>query len=108
MHGHLVTVEVGVERLADERVNLNGLALDQHRLERLDAETVKRRCTVEEHRVLLDDLAEDVPHLGAAPLDHPLGGLDVLSQVEIDQALHDEGLEQLEGHDLRQPTLVAA
>src|SRR3546814_1452849 len=35
--GHLVTVEVGVERGADQRMQLDGLAFDQHRLERLDA-----------------------------------------------------------------------
>ena len=29
MHGHLVTVEVGVERRTSQRVQLHGLALDQ-------------------------------------------------------------------------------
>ena len=43
VHGHLVTVEVRVERGADERVDLDGLALDQLRLEGLDAEAVQRR-----------------------------------------------------------------
>ena len=42
--GHLVAVEVGVERRAHERVDLQGLALDQHRLERLDAQAVQRRA----------------------------------------------------------------
>ena len=67
--GHLVPVEVGVERRADERVDLDRLALDEHRLERLDAETVQGRRPVQEHRVLLDDLFEHVPHLrdGRAP-----------------------------------------
>ena len=41
VHGHLVTVEVGVERLADERVDLDGLAVDEYRLEGLDTETVQ-------------------------------------------------------------------
>ena len=50
--GHLVAVEVGVERVADERVDLDRLALDQQRLERLDAEAVQRRRAVEQHRVL--------------------------------------------------------
>ena len=40
--GHLVTVEVGVEGRADERVDLDGLALDELRLEGLDAEAVQR------------------------------------------------------------------
>ncbi len=33
MDGHLVAVEVGVEAFADQRVNLDGVAFNQHRLE---------------------------------------------------------------------------
>jgi hypothetical protein len=72
--GHLVAVEVGVERRAHQRVDLDGLALDQLRLEGLDAEAVQRGRTVEQHRVLGDDLFEDVPHLtgrGARPCAWP-------------------------------------
>src|SRR3546814_6258402 len=71
-------------------VDLDGLALHQHRLEGLDAEAVQRGCPVEEHRVLLDDVLEDVPDLRAAALDHALGRLDVLGQLAIDQRLHHE------------------
>ena len=104
--GHLVAVEVGVEGGAHQRVDLDGLALDQHGLERLDAEAVQRGGTVEEHRVLLDDLFEHVPHLRATALDHALGRLDVLRQLAVDQRLHDERLEQLERHLLGQAALV--
>ena len=41
VHGHLVAVEVGVEGGADQRMKLDRLAFDQHRLERLDAEAVQ-------------------------------------------------------------------
>ena len=40
VHSHLVAVEVGIERRANQRVKLDRLAFDQHRLERLDAEAV--------------------------------------------------------------------
>ena len=106
VHRHLVTVEVGVERRADERVDLDGLALDQLRLEGLDAEAVQRGRPVEQHRVLGDDLFEDVPHDRAGALDHPLGGLDVLRVRQVDQALHHERLEQLQRHLLGQTALV--
>jgi hypothetical protein len=53
-----------------------------------------------------DDLLEHVPHLRAGALDHPLGALDVLRVVEVDQPLHDERLEQLERHLLGQAALV--
>ena len=108
VHGHLVTVEVGVERRADERVDLDRLALDEHGLEGLDAEAVKRWSTVQEDRVLLDDLFEHVPHLRAGALDHALGRLDVLRVLEVDEPLHDEGLEELERHLLRQTALLQA
>ena len=106
MHSHLVPVEVGVERLADERVDLDSFAFDQFRLERLDAEAVQRRCAVEEHRVFLNDLGQYIPNLRTASLHHLLGRLDVLGDLEIDQALHHERLEQLESHDLGKATLV--
>src|SRR6266699_3448698 len=52
VHGHLVAVEIGVERRANQRMQLDRLALDQHRLERLDAEAVERRGAIEQHRML--------------------------------------------------------
>uniref|UniRef100_A0A6J5ZJG6 Unannotated protein n=1 Tax=freshwater metagenome TaxID=449393 RepID=A0A6J5ZJG6_9ZZZZ len=106
VNGHLVAVEVGVERMTDERVNLNRLAFDEHGLKGLDAETVKRRCAVQQHRVLADDVLENVPHLGHHRVDHLLGGLDVLSALVLNELGHDERLEQLKRHQLRQTALV--
>ena len=106
MHRHLVAVEVGVERRADERVHLDRLALDEDRLERLDAEAVQRRRAVQEHRVLLDDLLEDVPNLGTLLLDQLLGALDGGDEAALFELVVDERLEQLERHLLRQAALV--
>ena len=61
---------------------------------------------IQQHGVLLDDLVEHVPNLGTASLHHPLGRLDVLGQVFLNQLLHDEGLEQLQGHELGQAALM--
>ena len=106
MHRHLVAVEVGVEGVADERVDLDGLALHQHRLEGLEAEAVERGRAVEQHRVLLDDLLEHVPDLGDHRVDHLLGRLDVLHRLALDEPGHDERLEQLQRHQLGQARLV--
>ena len=106
VHRHLVTVEVGVERLTHQRVQLNCLALHQLRLEGLDTQPVQRRCAVQQHRVLGDDLFEHIPHLRTLTLHHPLGALDVLRVVQVDQTLHHERLEQLERHQLGQTALV--
>ena len=69
-------------------------------------EAVQRRRAVQEHRMLGDDLLEDVPDLRDHRLDHLLGGLDVLDRLPLDEPAHDERLEELERHELRQPALV--
>ena len=104
--GHLVAVEVRVERRADERVDLDRLALDEDRLERLDAEAVERRRAVQENRVLLDDFLESVPHLVRRLLDELLGRLDRGRDPLLLEPVVDERLEELEGHLLRQAALV--
>ena len=106
MHGHLIAVEVGVERRADERVDLDRLTFDQDRLERLDTQTVQRRRAVEEHGVLADDVREDVPDLGALLLDELLGALDRRDEAALFELVVDEGLEELERHLLRKAALV--
>ena len=90
MHGHLVAVEVRVERVTDERMHLDRLALDERRLERLDAEAMERRCAVQQHRVLLDHLFQDVPDLALHLVDVPLRRLDVLDDLPLDEPAHDE------------------
>src|SRR4029453_10333731 len=63
-------------------------------------------CTVEQHGVFGDDLFQHVPNLRTVTLHHTLGGLDVLRVVEVNEALHDERLEELQGHLLWQAALV--
>ena len=69
MHRHLVAVEVGVESRADQRMDLDRLALHQHRLEGLDPQPVQRRGPVQQHRMVLDDVLEDVPDDAVLALD---------------------------------------
>ena len=80
-------------------------ALDQHRLERLDTQTVQRRRTVKHNRVTLDDALKHIPNLGLGALDHLLGGLNIGSSAILDQLFHDKRLEQLKRHFLRQAAL---
>ena len=106
VHGHLVAVEVRVEGGADQRMQLDRLAFDQHRLERLDAETMQRRRAVEQHRMLADHLFEDVPDFGLLLLDQLLGLLDRLAEALCLKPRVDERLEQFERHLLRQAALM--
>src|SRR5207342_1279319 len=80
--------------------------LDEDRHERLDPQAMEGGCAVQQDRVVLDDLFEDVPDLGPDALDDPFGALDVVGEALLDELAHDERLEQLERHLLRQPALV--
>ena len=106
MHGHLVAVEVGVEALADQRVELDGVAFHQRRLEGLDAHAVQRGGAVQEHGVVLDHFFEDVPDLLVLPLQHLLGRLDRVGVLQLLEPADDERLVQLQGDLLRQAALV--
>ena len=101
VHSHLVAVEVRVERGADQRMQFDRAALDQHRLKRLNTQAVQRRRAVEHDRVIFNDDLQRVPHLGAHPFDHLAGGLDVARRAGLDQAFHHKRLEQFERHLLR-------
>ena len=106
VHGHLVAVKVGVEGFTGQRVQLDGLAFDEFRLEGLDTQAVQGGGTVEHHRVFGDGFFQHIPHLGPVAFHHALGGLDVLGEVVFDQPLHDERLEQFQCHEFRQAALV--
>ncbi len=106
MDRHLVAVEVGVEGVADQRVKLDRLTLDQDRLEGLNAQAVKRRRPVQEDRMLADDLFEEIPNLRPLALDQLLRHLDGVGDALGVEPGIDERLEQLQRHLLRQAALM--
>ena len=103
---HLVAVEVGVEGGTDQRMQLDRLAFDQHRLKCLDAKTVQGRRTVQQNRMLADDLIEDIPDFRLFLFHQFLGLLDRGRIALGIKARIDERLEQFERHLLRQTALV--
>src|SRR5690606_28235236 len=92
----------------DQRVELDGLALDQDRLEGLDAEAVQGRRAVEHHRMLADHFFQDVPDFRFLALHQLLGCLDGGGQAAAPQLGEDERLEQLQRHLLGQAALMQA
>ena len=103
---HLIAVEVGVERGAHERMELDRLAFDEHGLEGLNAQAMQGGSAIEQDRVLADHVLEDVPHFRTFPLHEFLGGLDGGSETaHLELPVH-ERPEQLERHLLRQTALV--
>src|SRR6202167_220742 len=87
-------------------MNLDRLALHQHRLEGLDAKTVQRGCPVQHDRVIFDDLFQNVPDDRILLLHHFFGLLDGGTVSRLLEPVIDERLEQLESHLLRQPALM--
>ena len=103
---HLVTVEVSVERGTNERMQTNSLAFNEHRLECLNAQTVKGWSAVQEHGMFRDDLFEHVPNVACATIHCALRCLDVSCIFKLDQTLDDEWFEELECHRRRQTALM--
>src|SRR5215467_10775670 len=87
-------------------MNADGLALDQHWLERLDAQPVERRRAVEQHRVVANDLFENLVHLGRLALDDLLRALHRFRNSLFHELVDDKGLEELERHELWQAALM--
>ncbi|XOQ26852.1 MAG: hypothetical protein ACFWTM_11300 [Mitsuokella multacida] len=106
MDSHLVTIEVGVVSRAGQRMQLQGMALSEDRLEGLNAEAVQRRGTVQENRMLFDDVFEDIPYFWTCTLNHALSALDVVGSARSDELFHDKRLEELKSHDFRQAALM--
>ena len=106
VHRHLVAVKVGVERGTNQRMQLDGAALYEHRLKCLDAESVQGWRTVEHDGMTLDDDLECVPNVLLGAFHGFSCGLDVLLRLGLDQALHHKRLEQLQRHLLGQTALV--
>ena len=106
MYRHLVAVEVGVERAADERMQFDGAPFDEDGLERLNGKSVQRRRTVEHDGVVFDDLLQHVPDHGLCAFHRSLGVFDVVADVLFHPLFHHERLEELDGHFLRQTALI--
>ena len=106
MHRHLVTVKVGVVGTACQRMQADGLPLDQGRLKGLDGKPVQGRRTIQQDRVLPGHLIEHVPNLGRLAVDQFLGGTNGVNVAEILEPADDERLEQHERHFLWQTALV--
>src|SRR5690606_37886897 len=106
VNSHLVAVEVGVVRGADQWVQLDSLTFDQNRFKCLDTQTVKRWCTVEKNRVFANHFSENVPDFRQLALDHFLGSIDSGRKTTHFQLAENERHELLESHFLLQTALV--
>ena len=103
---HLVTVEVGIERGTSQWVQLDSLTLDHLRLEGLNTQTVQCWCTVQEYRVTLHDVLQDIPDNWLTTVNNLLGALNSLHNTALDELTDNEWLIQLGSHQLWQTALT--
>src|SRR5438445_9329673 len=106
MDGHLVADEIGIEALAYQRVDADGIAFDEHRLEGLDTHAVQGRSAVEEDRMVLDNFLENVPNLLGLALQHFLGRFNRVGVAQLLEPANNERLKELQGDLLGQTALV--
>ena len=98
VNSHLVTIEISVVSSTDKRMQLDCLTLDEHRFKSLNTQSVKRGRPVQKHRMLADDLSQDIPDFSSLTLHHLLGCLDRCGQTASFQFAEDERFKQLERH----------
>ena len=106
VNSHLVTVEVGVERSTCQRMELDSLTLDELRLECLDRQTVKCRRTVQENRMTLHDILQDVPDYWLTAVNDFLCALYRLHDAALNKLSDDEWFVKLRSHLLWQTYLT--
>ena len=106
VHRHLVSVEVCVVGGANVGMDLDGVPVHQDRLEGLDRQAVQGGGAVEEHRILLDELVQDIPYLRELPGQGAVFHLVVIGERHVLKARQNERLEQLQGHLLGDAALV--
>src|SRR5450755_28571 len=87
-------------------MQLNGTALNQDSLESLDTQAVQRWRTVQQHRMVLNDLFQYIPNLRLDALHKALRTLDIVREVLLHQLAHNEWLEEFQSHTLRQTALM--
>ena len=106
MNSHLVTIEVGVERCTCEWMQLDSLTLNHTWLECLNTQTVQCRCTVEEHRMTLHHIFEDVPNHRITTVNNLLSRLDSLHDTTLNELTDHEWLVQFCSHEFWQTALT--
>src|ERR1035437_2726698 len=97
---------IPIERAENQRVNLDRLACLRSRLKRLNPEPVQGGRAIQQNRMVLDALFQDVPHHRVLLLHQFLGLLDGGAVAALFEAVIDERLEQLQRHLLGKAALM--
>ena len=102
MHSHLVAIEVGVECRTCQRMQLNGLTFYHFRLERLNTQAVQRWCTVQQHRMTLHHIFQNIPNNRIFAVDDFFGRFYGFDNTAFYQLTDNERFIQFGSHIFRQ------
>ena len=106
MHGHLVAVKVGVVCRTHQRMDFQRAAFHQNRLKCLDAQSMQRRGTVQQHRMLFDDIFQYVPNPAIRTFHQLFGLAHIVAMVFLYQFFQYKWLKQFQRHFLWQAALI--
>ena len=106
MNSHLVTIEVGVERSANQWMQLDGLAFDQNRFKCLNTQSVQGRRTVQHNRMFANDFFQNIPDNGFLDFNQTFGCLNGRRQSHQFQFVENERFEQFQRHQFWQTALM--
>ena len=106
MYRHLVSIEVGVEGRTHQWVKSDSLSFDKLRLEGLNTQSVKGRGTVEQYRMSLDHILQDIPYHRFFFVNNTLGRFDCFHNTALDELTDYERLIEFGSHILRQAAFV--
>ncbi len=81
VHGHLVAVEVSVKSATNKRVDLYGVAFNQHRTEGLNTLAVKRRRAVKKHVLAANDVLKYRPNFRHPVFNEASGAANVIRKL---------------------------
>src|SRR5690349_5461637 len=103
---HLIAVEVRVISGANQGMDPDSFAFNEHRFKGLDREPMQGRRAVEQDWVAFGNLFQDVPDFRRLPLDHLFRRTHGVDIAQLLEAPNNEWLEKHQRHFLRQPALV--
>ena len=106
MDCHLVSIEVSIKGGTNQRMDLDGATFNKNRLKGLNTKAMESWGAIEQNRPPLYYVLQHLPNLRSLPLHEPFCAFDTMGIAAENETIHDKGLKQLQGHPLRQSTLV--
>ena len=106
MYRHLVTVEVGIVRCTNERMELDCLTFYKNRLKCLDTESVKRGGAVKHNRMFLDHFLKNIPNFRLKSLYHFLCIFYIMCCSVCHKFFHNKRFKQFDCHLFRKTALI--